>query len=95
MRSAVRIWRESGERYKNLDKVGKVVSFTKICSPPQGFGDKPYMVVMVEFGKKGRVVGELVDEEIKTGDKVKGVIRRLGKAEKDEVLEYGVKWKRL
>lgn len=95
MRSAARVWRESKKRYENLDKVGQVVSFSRINSPPEGFGDKQYAVVMVEFDKGKRVVGGLVDKMVKIGDQVKGVIRRVGKAEKSEVLEYGVKWKRL
>lgn len=95
MRSAVKIWRESRDRYLNLDKTGKVISFTKINSPPEGFGGVAYMVVIVELSSKKRVVGELVDQEIKIGDQVKGVLRRLGKVQKDEVIEYGVKWKKL
>lgn len=102
MTTAIKIWREKEERYSNLDKIGKVVSWTKIESPPKGFGDKAYVVVMVEFRPEAdqpmaekRVVGELVDMEIKTGDKVQGILRKLGKVKADEVIEYGVKWKRI
>ncbi len=95
MRSAIKIWRESKDRYKYLDKVGEVVSFTWINSPPKGFSDKSYMVVMVELIDGKRVVGELVGEKIKMGDRVKGILRRIGKATSDEVIKYGVKWKKL
>jgi uncharacterized OB-fold protein len=95
MTSAIKIWREKEERYLNLNKVGRVVSWTKIVSPPNGFGEKAYIVVMVEFGDKSRVVGELVDEKVKTGDKVYGILRKLGEAKTDEVIEYGVKWKKI
>ena len=95
MKSSIKIWREKEERYSHLDKIGKVVSWTKIESPPKGFGDKAYGVAMVEFLDKSRVVGELVDKTIKTGDKVCGVLRKIGKAKRDEVIEYGVKWKKI
>lgn len=94
MNSAIKIWREKKDRYQDLDEVGEVVSWTKINSPPEGFGDKPYGVVMVELDKK-MVVGQLIDSEVKIGDKVRGVLRRLGVVKKDEVIEYGVKWKKL
>lgn len=95
MTTAIKIWREKEERYINLDKVGKVVSWTKINSPPERFGDQAYIVVMVELEKGKRVVGEFIDKKIKTGDRVCGVLRRLGEVQADEVIEYGVKWKKI
>jgi|GEM_PF-4562849 uncharacterized OB-fold protein len=95
MITAIKIWREKEERYKNLNKTGKVISWTRIISPPKGFGDKAYIVVMVEFSDKQRVIGELVDGKIKTGDKVQGILRKLGKVKANEVIEYGVKWKKI
>lgn len=92
MRSPVKLWREKEERYKHLDKVGRIVSFTKIHEAPDGFKGQ-YMVGIIEVDKV-RVVGQIVGE-VKTGDKVVGVLRRLGDSLKQEVIEYGVKWKRL
>lgn len=92
MRSAVKIWREKRERYKHLDKVGKVISFTKIHEAPDGFKGQ-YMVGIVEVDK-GKTVGQVVGE-VKIGDRVVGVLRKLGDSPKQEVIEYGVKWKKL
>ena len=95
MKSVVKIWRESKERYKNLDQKGKVVSWTKIIEPPAGWQGQ-YYVVMVELVDKKRVMGQLVDsKKIKTGDEVVGVVRKLGEVGSNEVIEYGVKWKKL
>ena len=95
MRSAAKIWRGKEKRLKNLGKTGKVVSWTKILESPEGFEDKPYYVVMVEVKDK-KAVGQMVEgREPKVGDKVVGVLRRLGEAKRDEVIEYGVKWKKV
>ena len=95
MKSSIKIWREKRERYKYLEQTGKVISFTKIYETPNGFNG-PYVVVMVEVGKR-RVIGQLigsVNQNIKIGDNVVGVVRRLRKPGKKEVIEYGVKWKK-
>ncbi|MFH2061672.1 MAG: OB-fold domain-containing protein [Candidatus Beckwithbacteria bacterium] len=93
MKSSVKIWREKEERYKYLGEIGRVVSFTKIHEAPKGFKG-PYTIVMVEVGEK-RVVGQLVADQIKIGQKVVGVLRRLREPNPKEVIEYGVKWKKL
>jgi len=96
MKSPVKIWREKEERCKYLDRVGRVVSFTKIYEPPNGLKGR-CTVVMVKVNKE-KVVGQLVDcknDSLEIGDKVVGVIRRLGESLDQEVIEYGVKWKRL
>ena len=96
MRSPVKLWRESQERYRYLEEEGNVVSFTRIMEGVEGFGGRPYWVVLVELGRGQRTVGQWVEEkEPKTGDKVIGVIRRLREPGEQEVIEYGVKWKKL
>jgi len=93
MKSAVKIWREQKERLEQLDKVGRVVSWTRILEAPAGF-EGVYIVVMVEMRKGKRVVGELIGEkEPEFGVRVKGVLRRIGRGDKDGVIEYGVKFK--
>ena len=123
MKSAVKIWRESKERYKNLDKRGKVVSWTKIIEPPVGWQGQYYVAIIELLDKKvpihsgsshlarnsrddklalkslaslPKTVGQLIEsKKIKTGDVVVGVLRKLGEAESNEVIEYGVKWKKI
>lgn len=91
---AVPIWRNQKNNYQNLNKVGKVVSKTRIIEAPKGFKG-PYWVVLVQLPST-KVVGQWADvAEPKIGMKVVGVLRKIGEAEADEVLEYGVKWKQL
>jgi len=72
-----------------------VVSKTRIIEAPSGFSG-PYWVVLVQLEKNKRAVGQWADEtEPKIGMKVVGVLRRIGEADKAEVIEYGVKWKKL
>ncbi len=93
MKSAVKIWREKEERLESLNKLGKVVSWTRILEAPAGF-EGVYIVVMVEMRKGKRVVGELIGgKEPEFGGRVKGVLRRIGKRDKAGVIEYGVKFK--
>lgn len=94
MKSAVVVWRHQKTNYQNLGAVGRVVSKTRIIEAPSGFSG-PYWVVLVQL-KNQRVVGQWVDElEPKIGMKVMGVLRRIGEVGPAEVIEYGVKWRKL
>ncbi|MDZ7586255.1 MAG: hypothetical protein U0946_00750 [Patescibacteria group bacterium] len=95
MKSAIQIWRRQKTNYQNLGKTGLVVSKTRIIEAPSGFIG-PYWVVLVQIEKNKRAIGQWVDEaEPKIGMKVVGVLRRIGETEPAEVIEYGVKWKKL
>jgi uncharacterized OB-fold protein len=94
MKSPVAIWRRQKTNYQNLGAVGRVLTKTRIIEAPEGFSG-PYWVVLVQL-KSGRVVGQWADEvEPKIGMKAVGVLRRIGEAGQAEVIEYGVKWKKL
>lgn len=55
----------------------------------------PYFVALIRFDDKKKVLGQMVGESTKPkiGDKVIGVLRRLQKPAKKDVVEYGVKFK--
>lgn len=96
--SPVKIWRKQKKIHKLLGQTGKVVSWTKIHTPPTGFEDEvPYVVVLVELNGGLRLVGQLVDfeEKIKKRMKVKTAYRRIGKAHEEGVIDYGLKFKAL
>lgn len=94
MKSAVVVWRHQKTNYQSLGKIGRVISKTRIIEAPAGFVG-PYWVVMVQLAGK-RVVGQWADEtEPKIGMKVIGALRRIGEVGAAEVIEYGVKWKKL
>lgn len=82
-----------------LGKTGKIVSWTLVRVPPADFSDQaPYPVVLVEFDGGGRITVQLVDWEdtnLKTGQKVTTVVRRITKPSVEGVIPYGIKVKPL
>lgn len=96
--SPVKIWRNQKKIAKSLGKIGVVESFTYIRVPPVGFeAQAPYPVVLVSIDRE-KLIGQLVDYEInqlKTGQKVKAVLRRIKESGKEGVIPYGIKFKPL
>lgn len=99
MKSPVKIWRDNKNLKDYLGKEGQVLTFTKIYSAPQGFEHQiPYVVGIIEFQDSKSKALEIVDFDEKTlkiGTKVATVIRRIGQAKPEEVIEYGIKVKPL
>ncbi len=97
MNSPVTIWRKNKQLHTLLNKSGQVVVWTKIHTPPIGFEHQtPYLVGIIEFEDKSRMPLEIVDCEntnLKPGQKVITVVRRIGKPTPDGVIEYGLKAK--
>lgn len=93
MKSPSKISRESKTLHNLLGKEGKILTWTKIYSPPAGFENQvPYYCGVVDFGNK-KISVELVDfdKDPKIGQLVVAVVRRIGGSEPDEVIEYGIK----
>ncbi len=72
---------------------GKIISYTVIRTPPEGF-EAPYVVALIELDEgtnvSGQVVGDL--ESIKTGKRVRPVFRRMYQDGDDGLIHYGIKW---
>jgi len=56
-----------------LGDEGRVVTFTKLWAIPEGIERLPLTLAIVEFDGKVRVTGQVLSDEIKTGDKVRPV----------------------
>lgn len=97
MISPVKIWRNQGKVRQLLGKTGRIVSWTLIRLPPTGFGAQaPYPVVLVEFTDKTKLTAQLVDWEeknLRIGQKVLTIIRKIIEPTDDGVIPYGVKVK--
>jgi uncharacterized OB-fold protein len=91
--NAVSVWRTTKELQKHLGKKGKVVVWTKIFVSPEGFEEQaPYNVAIVEFSPGERMTLQVVDcEDLQVGQEVRLVVRRIGKAGKEDVIAYGLK----
>ncbi len=104
MNSPVQIWRQHKTLHTYLGKKGKILVWTKILVPPLGFENQaPYLVGIVEFEDKSRMPVQIVGCEeqdlpagrqgLRVNQKVEVVIRKVGKARSEDVIEYGVKVK--
>lgn len=96
MNSPVTIWRQHKKLNAYLNKVGRLVVWTKIYVAPSGFEHQvPYLVGIVDFGTE-KLPLQIVDceeKDLKPNQKVKIVIRKIGKVKPDDVIEYGLKVK--
>ncbi len=97
MISPVKVWRRQKKIKKILGKTGKIISWTKIFISGKGFKKyAPYPVVLVSFSDKEKAYGQLVDyhqEDLKIGQKVVAVLRKVREVTPEGVIAYGVKFK--
>ena len=75
---------------------GKIVSYTKIHSGPEAFGEQtPYCVAIIDLDEGARIEGQVVDckyEDLKIGMEVEGVFRKFYKSGEKGVIHYGTKF---
>jgi len=97
MTSPVVYWRNKKNAFSHLNKVGRLISFTKIHNPPIGFGKHAYWVGIVEFSAGEKKTGQLVLEgkTPKIDAQVIGIARKPRKEDTKSVISYGVKFKLL
>lgn len=76
---------------------GKVYSYTEIHSPATGFEDQvPYVFAIIELDEGARVTGQIVDAhktDVKIGDKVEVVFRKLQSEDPEGLIHYGFKFR--
>ncbi len=78
-----------------LKRQGKVLSYTVIHVAAEGFEDQvPYVLAIIELEDGPRLTAQITDcniDEIKMGDEVEIVFRRMGEESQDGVIYYGFK----
>lgn len=71
------------------------MSWTIVRIPPAGYSSQaPYVVVLVDLSGK-KVMGQLVDvvpNEVRFGQKVKAVVRRVKQESAESIIMYGIKF---
>ncbi len=76
---------------------GKIVSFNVTHVPPAGFEvQTPYALAIIELEEGPRITTPITDcdpNEVKIGDEVEMVFRRLGQEGEDGILYYGFKFR--
>jgi len=97
MISPVKIWRNQKHIAKQLGQTGKIISWSLIRVPPEGFSEQaPYPIAVVELTGKAKILAQVVDwkiNELHRGQKVKTVVRKTIEATQDGVIPYGIKVK--
>ena len=94
--SPVQIWRSHKKLNAYLNKVGKLIVWTKIFVAPTGFEHQtPYLVGIIKFNgqKMPLQIVDCEEADLKINMKVTTVIRKIGKAKLEDVIEYGLKVK--
>lgn len=97
MISPVKIWRHQKKVVSLLGQEGKIISWTVVRVPPQGFeNEAPYPVILVELKSRERIVAQLSDwqeKHLKIGQKVAAVYRRIRKPDLEGIIPYGIKFR--
>jgi uncharacterized OB-fold protein len=95
MVSPVKIWRNQKKIASLIGKQGAIVSWTSIRVPPADYSNlAPYAVALIALDDGGMMMAQLVDcdmEDVKKGQRVVTVIRRMTHSSDDGVIPYGVK----
>ncbi len=99
MISPVKIWRNQKKIRQTLGKIGRIVSFTTVFVPPEGYGKQaPYVLVLVKFDDGSSFLSQLVDcekNDVAIGKKVLAILRKTRDAGDESIIPYGIKFKAL
>jgi uncharacterized OB-fold protein len=85
------------ERFTFAGK-GEIYSFTTLQEPPEGFEDQaPYTLALVRLDEGPLITAQLtdVDPDVKIGDRVEMVTRRLTTEGSKGMIVYGYKFRRI
>ena len=97
MISPIKLWRRQKYIPELLLQEGQVLSWTVVRTPPTGFKQfAPYVVALIELKSGVKMAGQLVDCNIlklKSGAKVKAVLRKVRESSKEGIIPYGIKFK--
>jgi hypothetical protein len=78
-----------------LNPKGKIISYTTTYAAASGFEDQvPYVLAVIELQDGPRLTAQVTDcdiSDVKIGDEVEMVFRRMGEDGEDGVIYYGFK----
>jgi len=72
---------------------GKIITYTVIRVPPEGF-ESPYAVAVIELEEGTRISGQIVGnpDEAGIGKRVIPVFRKISQDGSSGLIQYGMKW---
>jgi uncharacterized OB-fold protein len=78
---------------------GKVYSFTEVTAPPEGFElEVPYILAIVELEEGPKITAQIVEvrePEIRIGDAVEAVFRKIKEDGEEGLIHYGFKFRKV
>jgi uncharacterized protein len=84
---------------KQFSGRGKIYSFTEVSSGPVGFElEAPYLLAIVELSEGPRITAQVVgvgEKDVKIGDSVEMVFRKIMEDSKEGLIHYGYKFRLL
>ncbi|MFC1624835.1 hypothetical protein ACFL15_00435 [Patescibacteria group bacterium] len=98
MTNTISYLRDSKKYINLLGKKGKVISFTQVFSPRSSMKDiSPYYICLCKLKDNTNLILSVCKESknIQIKDKVQIVLRRIKKPSKEEIVEYGLKFKKI
>ncbi len=97
MSTPAQIWRQHQRLHNYLNMEGKLIVWTKVFVAPTGYEHQtPYLVGIIKLVNGEKLPLQIVDceeKDLSENMKVKMVIRKIGKAKPEDVIEYGLKVK--
>lgn len=82
-----------------LNGRGKIVSYSTVHIPPEGFEDEvPYVIAIIELEEGPRITGQITNcssDKIEIGDEVEAAFRYIGEESKDGMIYYGYKFRKV
>lgn len=82
---------------KQFSGKGKIYSFTQVSSGPAGFElEAPYVLAIIELEEGPRLTAQIVgvsEKEVKIGDCVEMIFRRIAEDSPEGLIHYGYKFR--
>ncbi|MEM4245935.1 MAG: OB-fold domain-containing protein [Candidatus Bathyarchaeia archaeon] len=72
-----------------LDGSGKVITLTRLYAPPEGIEEMPLTLGIIELDNGVRLTAQLTDQNLKMGDRVCAVWKKLRTVQGREVYGFG------
>jgi uncharacterized OB-fold protein len=94
----VKLWRRQKQTAALIGKVGTLIQWTIIRTPPKSFiNEAPYPVIIIAMDQGKKMIGQLVDwdaSDLIKGRKVIAVLRRFAE-DAEGIISYVIKFKPL
>ena len=78
---------------------GKVYSYTEVTAPPEGFElEAPYVLAIVQLEEGPKITAQIVEAreaDVKIGDPVEMVFRKIKEDGEEGLIHYGFKFRKI